>query len=108
MTAQSLPRTNIQNLFRSSSWLSQGLQWFVLVYQFIAVALVLASIYVAVLWIREPFIGVFYEHTLVFNDSAPDDPAWSFSQQVASGDQLIAVNDTPVSSHADVRDVLKN
>jgi signal transduction histidine kinase len=105
MTAQTLPRTNIQNLFRSTSLLSQVLQWIVLVYQVIALLLFAAGIFLAIRWVREPFIGVFYEHTLVFNDSGPDDPAWAFNDQVASGDQLIAVNNVPVRSHADVRNV---
>ncbi len=106
MTAQSLPRTNVQNLFRSSSSLSQVLQWIVFIYQITALVLVILSIYWAIGWTKEPFIGVFYEHTLVFNDSGPDDPAWAFNDKVVSKDQLIAVNGIPVQSHADVRNVL--
>jgi signal transduction histidine kinase len=106
MTAQSLPRTNIQNLFRSSSLLSQVLQWIVFVYQIIALFLVGASVVIGIIWIREPFIGVFYEHTLVFNDSGSNDPAWKLNEQVVSEDQLIAINDIPVKSQADVRNLL--
>src|SRR5687768_10710327 len=106
MTAQSLPRTNIQNLFRSSSLLSQVLQWIVFVYQIIALFLVGASVVIGIIWIREPFIGVFYEHTLVFNDSGSNDPAWKLNEQVVSEDQLIAINDIPVKSHRDVRNLL--
>lgn len=106
MTAQSLSRTNIQHMFRSSSLLSQALQWLVLTYQVAALLLFALGIFYAIRWINEPFIGVFYEHTLVFNDSGPDDPAWSFNDQVASGDQLVAVNEIPVRSHTDVRNAL--
>jgi signal transduction histidine kinase/putative methionine-R-sulfoxide reductase with GAF domain len=106
MTAQSLPRTNIQNLFRSSSLLSQVLQWIVLVYQIFAVLLVIGSIISGIRWINEPFIGVFYEHTLVFNDSGSNDPAWKLNEQVVSEDQLIAINNIPVKSHRDVRNLL--
>jgi hypothetical protein len=106
MTAQTLPRTNIQNLFRSNSLLSQALQWIVFTYQVVVIILFMIGIYFAIGWIKEPFIGSFYEHTLVFNDSGPDDPAWAFNDQVSSGDQLIAVNGVTVRSHADVRNVL--
>lgn len=106
MTAQSLPRTSIQNMFRSSSLLSQVLQWIVLIYQVVAVILVIGGIISGILWINEPFIGVFYEHTLVFNDSGAEGPAWAFNDQVVSEDQLIAVNNIPVQSYSDVRNVL--
>jgi signal transduction histidine kinase len=108
MTAQSLPRSNIQGLFSSNALLSRILQWVVLAYQIVAILLFIAGIYLAANWIQEPFIGSFYEHTLVFNDSgAANDPAWAFSDKVQSGDQLIAVNSVPVRSHIDVRNVIQ-
>src|SRR5690348_3152995 len=106
MTAQRLPRTSIQHMFRSTSLLSQVLQWIVLTYQVVALILVGLSIWYAIRCINELFIGVFYEHTNVFNDSGANDPAWAFNDQVASGDQLIAINGIAVKSHADVRNVL--
>ncbi|MCC7119255.1 MAG: GAF domain-containing protein [Anaerolineales bacterium] len=106
-TTQSVTRANVQNLSRLTALLSQGLQWGVLLYQIAALGFVVISVFFAARWIQEPFIGVFYEQTLIFNDTGPDDPAWAFNQKVASGDQLIAVNHTPVQSYRDVRSVIE-
>lgn len=106
-TTQSATRANIQHLFRPASILSQGLQWLVLFYQVGAFLCVLAGVFFAARWINEPFIGVFYEQTLIFNDSGPDDPAWAFNQKVVSGDQLLEVNHTPVHSYKDVKNVME-
>lgn len=88
--------------------LSRLLQWIVFLYQAAAVVLFLASLYLANLWIQQPFIGALYEHTLVFNGTGPSeqDTAWLLYSQVEVGDQLIAINDVPVRSSDDINKVL--
>lgn len=97
-----------QNAFRTNSLIDQILKWTVLAYQAMALFVFVTSIYLAVNWINEPFLGSFYENTLVFNDSGPNDSTseWALNSQVSSGDQLIAVNNVPVQSHKDVRAVI--
>ncbi|HNF93277.1 MAG TPA: hypothetical protein PLQ75_01395, partial [Anaerolineales bacterium] len=78
-------------------------------YQAIAVVVVVWALVVAAQWIREPFLGSFYEHTLVFTDPAADSTGvWAFNKIVNSGDQLIAINGTDVKNSRDVREVLSS
>ncbi len=96
-----------QNPRRYTSLIENILKWFVLAYQAMAIIIFVTSIYWAINWINEPpFLGSFYEHTLVFNDTGPTEGAWALNKEVASGDQLIAVNNVPVKSAKDVRSVL--
>ncbi len=96
-----------QNSRRYISLIDQILKWIVLAYQAMAVIVFILSIYHAINWINEPpFLGSFYEHTLVFNDTGPSEGAWALNKEVASGDQLIAVNNVPVKSAKDVGSVL--
>lgn len=92
---------------RSGDLLSRVLQWTVLVYQVLAVIVFLLGLYFAGGWMQEPFLGAFFEHTMVFNGTGvKNDPAWALYEQVAVGDQLIAINDTPVKNYADVQSIL--
>lgn len=92
---------------RSGDLLSRVLQWIVLVYQLLAVAVFLFGLYFAGGWMRQPFLGAFFEHTLVFNGTGvKDDPAWVLYQQVTVGEQLLEINNTPVKSYNDVRELL--
>lgn len=75
----------------------------VFVYQALAAVLLVWSLILAIGWMREPFLGSFYEHTLIFNDAGPVDGAWRLNDLVSSGDQLKAVNGAEVKSAADVR-----
>lgn len=93
---------------RSNALLGQILQLAAFTYQFIAVAAFVVALFLAVAWLRMPFLGAFYEHTLIFDSAAPsgDATAWNLYTQVKLGDQLIAVNGVPVHSTADVQNVL--
>lgn len=92
---------------RSGDLLSRVLQWTVLVYQFLAVVIFLWGLFLAGGWMGQPFLGAFFEHTLVFNGTGVDgDEAWALYEQVTVGDQLIAINDTPVKSYDDVQNIL--
>lgn len=92
---------------RSGDLLSRVLQWMVLVYQVMAVAVFLLGLYFAGGWMRQPFLGAFFEHTLVFNGTGvAGDEAWALYEQVVVGDQLIAINDMSVKSYDDVQTIL--
>lgn len=94
--------------FRSSDLVNRVLQWFVFAYQAMAVVVFALGIFYANNWLQTPFLGAFYEHTLVFTQTKSNvgDIAWSFSKDVKSGDQIIAINDEPVASDIDIREIL--
>lgn len=94
------------NLFNgrfSEKSLGRLLTGVVFVYQALAVIAVVWASILAAIWVREPFLGSFYEHTLVFTDTGPLTGAWAFNQTVHSGDQLLAVNGSEVKTSRDVR-----
>ncbi|MBL8100283.1 MAG: GAF domain-containing protein [Anaerolineales bacterium] len=93
---------------RSGDLLNRILQWVVLAYQALAVVVFLLGLFFASRWLQTPFLGSFFEHTMIFNDTEPNttDLAWALSQEVKSGDQLIAINGAPVKSAADVEQIL--
>ena len=108
MKAQVAQPSLVQEAAPANKLLNNVLTWIVFIYQFVAVVVFFASIYLAIGWIKEPFIGSFYEHTLVFVDTGPvqKGSAWEFNALVSSGDQLVAVNHVPVSNQKDVRKVI--
>lgn len=110
MTARSLPRNAEVGFQRYSILVDRILQWIVFAYQTVAILLFLVSLFLANRWFQQPFLGAFYEHTMVFNGTGPAqlEPAWSLFPQVQVGDQLIAIDDMPVRSSGDVRDILQN
>ena len=89
--------------------INQSLQWIVFIYQVIAVILFVLGLFLANRWFQQPFLGAFYEHTLVFNGTGPGDamPAWALFDQVVVGDQLVAINGIPVKSAEEIHDILK-
>ena len=98
----------MQKIKRSTVTLDHILQILVLGYQAIAVIVFVAGIYLGSQWIKTPFVGAFYEHTMVFNGVGPAEPseAWELFGKVRLGDQLIAVNNQPVRSTGEVRQIL--
>ena len=78
--------------------LNQALTGIVFLYQALAVLAVVWALILANSWLREPFIGSFYEHTLVFTDTGSLTGAWEFNSQVSSGDQLKAVNGRSITA----------
>ncbi|MBL8090081.1 MAG: GAF domain-containing protein [Anaerolineales bacterium] len=93
---------------RSGDLLNRILQWVVLAYQALAVVVFLLGLVFASRWLQTPFLGSFFEQTMIFNDTEPNttDLAWALSQEVKSGDQLIAINGAPVKSAAEVEQIL--
>ena len=108
MKAQAAQSGLVQETMYANKLLGNVLTWIVLIYQAFALFVFFACIYFGIGWIKEPFIGSFYEHTLIFNDSGPTQKGtpWALNGLVASGDQLIAVNHIPVQSQNDVRKVI--
>jgi len=95
---------------RYKTLINQSLQWMVLVYQAVAVVLFMLGLVLAGRWLSQPFLGALYEHTLVFNGTGPGDvtPAWALFAQVVVGDQLVAIDETPVTSSEEISAILKN
>lgn len=95
---------------RSGNLLNRVLQWVVFAYQALAVVVFVLGLYYASRWLQVPFLGVFYEHTMIFNDTQPStpDPAWALAREVKSGDQLLAINEIAVKSSDDVLEILKS
>ncbi len=108
MVAQSMQRNEPLGFQRYGVLINQILQWAVFVYQAAAVIIFLIGLFLANRWFQQPFIGAFYEHTLVFNGTGPDesDPAWALYKEVKVGDQLIAINGMPVHSALEIREIL--
>ncbi|MBK9602348.1 MAG: GAF domain-containing protein [Anaerolineales bacterium] len=95
---------------RNSTLINQILQWVLFAYQAIAVVIFLLSMYLSVRWFQQPFIGAFYEHTLVFNGTGPGEPSpeWALFGQVVVGDQLTAINGESVSSSEQIHSILND
>src|SRR5258707_787605 len=84
-------------------------QYIVLGYQIIALIVFVFGLYFAYGWLKNPFIGGFFEHTLVLNgsDTREIGQHWAlYAEGLKQGDQLIAVNGTPISNSNDLAKVL--
>lgn len=89
--------------------LSRVLQFIVLIYQAIAVGVLIAALFFANAWLKQPFLGAFFEPTMARNDAGPINPsdAWQLvNQGVGHGDQLISVAGEEVRSAQDVENIL--
>lgn len=108
MLVQNVRETNLR-VQRYSDLLSRVLQVVVLVYQILAALVFGLGLIYASGWMQTPFLGAFYEHTMIFNETKPStpDPAWALAREVKSGDQLLAINNIPVKSSDDVGDILE-
>lgn len=86
---------------RTQTVLSRALQAVVLIYQFVALLVFAASLYYATDWLRNPFIGGFFEHTFILNGSNTSENGknWElYRQGFALGDQLLSVDGAPIAS----------
>ena len=108
MMAQGIERNRFQIFQRYNTLMNQILQWIVFTYQAIAIVVFVASLILATRWMQRPFLGAFYEHTMVFNGTGPATPSpeWALFEQVALGEQLVAINGSPVRSDQNVQGVL--
>ncbi|MFZ1040696.1 MAG: GAF domain-containing protein [Anaerolineales bacterium] len=94
---------------RSNTYLNQALQVIAFFYQFLAVAVFITALFLANWWLSTPFLGAFYEHTMVFNGVVPTGPdaAWDLRNQgIQLGDQLISVNGQAVHNTIEVQSIL--
>ena len=108
MMAQGLQRSIQVGFRRYGVVISRILQWIVFAYQAIAIAAFIASLFIATRWLQQPFLGAFYEHTMVFNGTGSSDldPAWDLYTRVSLGEQMVALNEIPVTSSAEIRNIL--
>jgi len=87
----------------------QILQWVVFLYQIMAVVAFMIGIYLGMRWVQMPFLGAFVEHTMIFNGVGPIEPSadWGLFQEVKFGDQLIKINDSPITDSSQIQDILQ-
>lgn len=99
---------------RFLSILNRTLQWINGVYQAAAIFAFVASLVLAAQWLRLPFVGAFFEQTMVFNGLKPasENDGWSLISQWENsndhlGNQLVSVAGVEVRSAAEMADVLE-
>src|SRR5687767_6006235 len=95
--------------YRINTVVSRFMQSLVLVYQAIAVLIFVASLILAYDWLKNPFIGGFFEQTLVLNDidTIEAGKQWAlYEQGFKLGDQLVSVDGQIISSAKDLDAVL--
>src|SRR5512140_68042 len=95
---------------RSATFLNGALQVAAAVYQAVALFAFVASLFLAASWLKVPFIGAFFEQTMVFNGAKPTGEAetwFLYDHGVGLKDQLVSVNNVPVHSAADVQRILQ-
>ncbi|HAV77999.1 MAG TPA: hypothetical protein DCX53_11675, partial [Anaerolineae bacterium] len=96
---------------RTKAVVNRLLQAVVLVYQAVAVVVFISTLTMAGEWLRTPFIGGFFEHTLVLNgsDTSEDDKSWAmYKQGFKVGDQLISVDGTPIVNSDQLSGILNS
>jgi signal transduction histidine kinase/putative methionine-R-sulfoxide reductase with GAF domain len=94
---------------RTQSVLSRALQIAVLFYQVAAIVVFITTLYLANDWLRYPFIGGFFEHTLVLNgsDTGEEGKMWAmYEQGFDVGDQLVSLEGEAVSTSAQLKEML--
>ena len=91
--------------------LNKILQLVVLVYQIIAVTAFIFAFVLAVRWLDQPFLGTFFEPTMVRNQAGPSEPseAWQlYNQGAQHGDHLETVAGQEIHNAKDLEQVLSN
>jgi signal transduction histidine kinase len=94
---------------RTQAFVNRILQAIVLAYQAVAVIVFIATLTTAGEWLRTPFIGGFFEHTLVLNgsDTSEEGQSWQMYQKGFDvGDQLISVDGVPVENSLQLKEIL--
>ncbi|RPI88960.1 MAG: hypothetical protein EHM40_21760, partial [Chloroflexi bacterium] len=80
-----------------------------LVYQVIAAVVFIVSVFLGSAWLKDPFIGGFFEQTMVLNGTGQTREDWAlYAQGFRVGDQLLYVKGQPVSSAGDLTRVLRS
>jgi len=89
--------------------LNRVLQLIVLFYQSIAIVIVLVALIFAYNWLQKPFLGAFFEPTMLRSPAGPGKPsdAWQLNNQGAQhGDQLVSVAGQKIYNARDLESVL--
>jgi len=89
--------------------LSRLLQIVVFTYQISAIAIFLVSLYLAWNWLQNPFVGAFFEPTMVMNGGGPsaEGAKWPlYDQGIQHGDQLISIAGREIHNAEDMRQTL--
>ena len=89
--------------------LNKVLQLIVLIYQTIAVAIFLAALVSAYNWLQKPFLGAFFEPTMIMSPVGPrsSSETWGLYNQGARYDnRLISVSGEEISNASDLEQVL--
>jgi len=92
------------------SALNRVLQWIIGIYQAAALLAFAASIFLASRWIQAPFMGAFFEQTMVYNGlkSPNAQEQWPLVDQgIQLGDRLVSVFGREVRSADELTDVLE-
>jgi signal transduction histidine kinase len=85
-------------------------QVFVLMYQIIAAAVFITALFQAYEWLQRPFLGGFFEQTMVLNgsDTSVKDSHWAmYEQGFQLRDQLLAVDGKGVRKASELGAILK-
>ncbi len=91
--------------YRVNDILSKITQWVVLAYQALAVVIFGAALLLGIAWMRNPFVGGFFEQTMVLNgsDTGQDNQQWAlYEHGFQIGDQLVSVNGRSISNARDL------
>ena len=95
--------------YRVNDVMGKATQAVVLVYQALAVVVFAISLFLAFDWLSSPFLGGFFEQTMVLNgtDTREVGKHWAlYEQGFTIGDQLVSVNGTPILSATDLENAL--
>src|SRR6476659_6431658 len=95
--------------YRINTVISKVTQSVVLAYQAIAMLVFAISLFLAFDWLSTPFIGGFFEQTMVLNgtDTYETGKHWSlYTDGFKIRDQLVSVNGSPISNAQDLENVL--
>jgi signal transduction histidine kinase len=90
--------------------LNKILQLLVLIYQSAAVAIFVAALFFAYNWLQKPFLGAFFEPTMIRSPAGPGRPSetWQlYNQGATHGDQLISVAGQVIRDSGDLERVLE-
>ncbi len=95
--------------YRINDAISKITQSIVLLYQTLAVVVFAISLFLAFDWLSTPFIGGFFEQTMVLNGTDTREVGKHralYEQGFTIGTQLVSVNSTPISNAKDLEDAL--
>jgi hypothetical protein len=104
-------RTRPLSAIDGPSWRRNLPQALVMAYILIAIIAYLAIPFLALDWIKQPFIGAFVEQTMVFNGTRPssNEVAWpAIEEGLTFGYQLLAIDGQPVRNSGEIKAILRN